>query len=84
MLEAKIVKTQTLEIAEKALKLHKNWRNLDIMASIHAELGNFKEAANLEEKAVMLAEKNYLNRDFKSKQEKWKKKSNRLRTLTLY
>lgn len=74
MLEAKIVETQTLEIAEKALKLQKNWRNLDTLASIHAALGNFKEAVNLEEKAVTLAEKDYLKWDFKSKQEKWKNK----------
>ena len=73
MVEAKMVDRKTLEIAKKAVELKESPDILDTLATAHAELGNFQEAVKIEEKALKLAEKEYLIDQFEKKLEKWKK-----------
>lgn len=74
MVEAKIVEKKTLEIAKKAAALKESPGILDTLATVHAELGNFEEAIKIEEKALKLAERDFLIDQLKKKLEKWKKK----------
>lgn len=73
MVEAKLVDKKTLEIAKESVKLHENSMNLDTLACVHADLGNFEEAIKWEEKAIKKATQYFMVKEFSRKMDKWKK-----------
>ncbi|MCP4219684.1 MAG: hypothetical protein GY765_33940, partial [bacterium] len=58
MITGEIVDETTLKVAQDAVKEETSATNLDILAVVHAALGNFKEAVKAEVKAIEVQESN--------------------------
>jgi thioredoxin-related protein len=72
MVEAGIVDQKTLEIAQKAAAESENPAILDTLASVHAALGHYKEAVQIEEKALAKAQAERDQRNALKKINAWK------------
>lgn len=66
---------KALTIAEKSVALKKEGNNLDTLACIHADLGNYKKAIEIEEEAVKLVKSKKSKKDFQERLAKWKEKA---------
>ncbi len=73
MVECKIVNEKSLEIAKKALTLKPSHVIMDTVASIHAELGNFKEAVEIEKQALEKTNNEKSKKDYSDKIKNWEK-----------
>jgi thiol-disulfide isomerase/thioredoxin len=65
---------KALKIAEKSVALKKDGNNLDTLACIHADLGNYKKAVEIGEEAVKLVKSKKLQQEFQERIDKWKEK----------
>jgi tetratricopeptide (TPR) repeat protein len=66
---------KALKIAEKSVALKKKDNNLDTLACIHADLGNYKKAIEIEEEAVKLTKSKKSKKEFQERLDKWKEKA---------
>lgn len=74
MVELKIVDQTSLEIAKKAVSLNPVSANMDTLACVYAELGNFKEAVKIEKEAMATEVEEYSRKEYSEKIRKWQEK----------
>jgi tetratricopeptide (TPR) repeat protein len=75
LLNAGIVDTRTLQVAEQSVKIAEHATNLDTLARIHARLGHFNKALKYEAKALELERRATETIQLKRKLALWKKKA---------
>ena len=74
MVELKIVDPTSLEIAEKAVALSPVPSNRDTLACVHAALGNFREAVEIEKEALAEEKDESARQEYANRIREWQEK----------